>query len=195
MNWPLNNPTITQPFAANPGDYDQFGYPAHNGLDLWTGDAPPWVYAFETGIVEKVGWEAGGYGKYVVLRHLISGLLVFSYYAHLQTVYAHTGQPLGAGFVLGEMGSTGNSSGPHLHFGIRNEYYIGPYKGFIDPLPILRGSGIPWAKETDIDSSPLSPPAGRPPSKPWVLPGSFGRLVPAIIGRHGRTMYRMKKQF
>ena len=45
MIFPLQDPLVTQPFGANPSDYTRFGYPAHNGLDLWTAEIPPMVSA------------------------------------------------------------------------------------------------------------------------------------------------------
>ena len=87
MNYPITTPTITQYFEANPQDYTQWGYPGHNGLDLWTADRPAFIFAVEQGIVEKVGYEQGGYGKYIVIRHE----KFRSYYAHLSEVYAAPG--------------------------------------------------------------------------------------------------------
>ena len=119
MIWPLKNPVITQEFGANPGSYDQFGYPGHNGLDLWTAESPPYVFSISDGQVEKVGWEAAGYGKYVVVLHD----LYHAYYAHLDSVVVRPGQVLAAGSTIGLMGSTGFSTAPHLHLGIRLSIY------------------------------------------------------------------------
>ena len=201
MNYPISTPTITQYFGANPQDYTRYGYPGHNGLDLWTADKPAYIYSVEQGIVEKVGYEQGGYGKYIVIKHL----QFRSYYAHLSAVYVAPGAVCAAFQTIGIMGSTGNSTGPHLHLGIRVEPHTGVYKGFIDPLPVLTFSTIPpvcEGRDADVIASPdpviasLSPSFGdetkqstaKQPKKPYTI-GSV------IIGRHGRIMFRMKKYF
>lgn len=191
MNMPLETlggqplPAITQRFGANPGVYDRFGYPGHNGLDLWTDARPPRVFCIAPGQVEKVGWEAGGYGKYVVVRHPGGWR---SYYAHLERVSALPGQRLEGGDPLGWMGSTGFSSGPHLHLGIRLDDPAGAYRGYIDPLPVLLGETLLPALPPEEAAAPAQPAPGS--ARPAVLQPA--RLV---IQRGRKTVYRMRRIF
>jgi len=92
--------------------------PSHIGLDigLHTGDA---VYAADGGVIAFAGWSTGGgYGKLVVVDHLNGRE---TRYAHLSRVKVSCGQHVRAGDLIGLGGSTGWSTGPHLHFEIRVE--------------------------------------------------------------------------
>jgi murein DD-endopeptidase MepM/ murein hydrolase activator NlpD len=84
----------------------------HTGidLDLETGDP---IYASFDGIVRVAGYNAGGYGRYVVLRHY-NGLETL--YGHLSKINFESGTMVKAGDEIGLGGSTGRSSGPHLHY-------------------------------------------------------------------------------
>jgi murein DD-endopeptidase MepM/ murein hydrolase activator NlpD len=91
-------------------------YPGiHNGVDLAgsTGDA---VIAADGGTVVFAGLHYGGYGYLVVIDH---GNGFQTYYAHLSRVGVRCGAGVSAGGYVGAMGSTGNSTGPHLHFEIQ----------------------------------------------------------------------------
>lgn len=86
----------------------------HDGIDIAAnmGDK---VHAAESGTVIFCG-EAGGYGKLIIIEHK-NGFK--TYYGHLSVTLAATGVFAAQGTVIGEVGSTGNSTGPHLHFEIR----------------------------------------------------------------------------
>ncbi len=87
------------------------------------------------GQVLSAGW-AGAYGYQVVIRHTDGR---YSQYAHLSALGVKAGQQVSGGQRIGRSGSTGNSTGPHLHFEIRT----GPgYGSDIDPLKYLRGHGV-----------------------------------------------------
>ncbi len=90
-----------------------YGY--HPGLDIggWLG-AP--ILAADSGYVVVAGWDNTGYGNMVVVDH---GNGFQTVYAHLQAYYVETGTNVSKGQQIGEIGSTGNSTGPHLHFEIR----------------------------------------------------------------------------
>ena len=64
----------------------------------------------------SAGWDPGGYGKLVVLSH---GVGVTSWYAHLSRIRVRRGACVAAGARIGAVGSTGVSTGPHLHFEVR----------------------------------------------------------------------------
>ncbi|GAD59457.1 M23 family metallopeptidase [Brevundimonas abyssalis] len=74
------------------------------------------MLATSEGVVTAVGYDRAGYGRYVEVRHP-NGLR--SFYAHMSAVDVQTGAEVAAGQVVGKVGSTGYSTGPHLHFEIR----------------------------------------------------------------------------
>jgi murein DD-endopeptidase MepM/ murein hydrolase activator NlpD len=90
----------------------------HYGTDLKLNIGDPVRCAFN-GKVRITGYEAGGYGNYVVVRH-DNGLETV--YGHLSKILVHENEPLKSGDEIGLGGSTGRSTGPHLHFEVR---YLG----------------------------------------------------------------------
>lgn len=79
--------------------------------------------------------NAGSYGIQVVIKHAPN---IYTQYAHLSSVNVESGNEVSAGEVIGRAGSTGNSSGPHLHFEVRK----GPnYGDDIDPVSFLKDQG------------------------------------------------------
>jgi murein DD-endopeptidase MepM/ murein hydrolase activator NlpD len=83
----------------------------HSGVDIGAPMGAP-VVAAGTGIVMSSGW-LGGYGKAIVIQH--NGVQQ-TLYGHLSEVFVQAGQRIEQGTVIGRVGSTGNSTGPHLHF-------------------------------------------------------------------------------
>lgn len=112
-NWsmPLNESQITSRFGMR-------GYRWHYGTDLELDTGDPIKACFD-GIVRISQYNAGGYGYYVLVRHY-NGLETL--YGHMSRIDVKVGQIVKAGEQLGLGGSTGRSSGPHLHFEIR---YVG----------------------------------------------------------------------
>ncbi|MGW0790668.1 transglycosylase family protein [Streptomyces sp. NPDC002911] len=105
----------------------------HTGVDfpVPTGTS---VKAVSSGKVVSAGW-AGAYGYEIVIRHSDGK---YSQYAHLSSLHVREGQQVGSGQRIARSGSTGNSTGPHLHFEIRT----GPgYGSDIDPVGYLRAGG------------------------------------------------------
>ena len=86
----------------------------HQALDI-SGTTGSLVYAADTGYVATTGWM-GGYGNYIVVNH---GNGFETLYAHLSQIRVIAGQGVQRGQVIGLVGSTGRSTGPHLHFEIR----------------------------------------------------------------------------
>jgi len=100
----------------------------HWGIDL-AGSEGEGVYATDAGVVVYAGWNNYGYGNMVMIDH---GNGFQSLYAHLSNIYRFCGQSVGQGEGIGAIGSTGRSSGPHLHFEIMTATYkINPW----DVLP------------------------------------------------------------
>ncbi len=86
----------------------------HAGTDIGAAQGTP-VLAAQDGVVTAADY-AGGYGLMVVLRHQADGTQLESRYAHLSEILVEPGKPVRKGDVVGLVGSTGNSTGPHLHF-------------------------------------------------------------------------------
>ena len=88
----------------------------HQGIDL-VGITNKKVYAICPGVVERAGYDKGGFGNYVRIKE--DGTENRIYLAHLDKIYVKVGQRLTYTTVVGLMGSTGNSTGPHTHVEIR----------------------------------------------------------------------------
>ncbi|MGI6741505.1 MAG: LysM peptidoglycan-binding domain-containing M23 family metallopeptidase [Brevefilum sp.] len=108
--------TFTFPTPATWLSGYDYAPPVHNGLDF-DGDFGSPIYAADTGVIVYSGWSDRGYGNLIVIDH-DSGWQTF--YAHLldNTLLA-CGSNVQKGQLIAAMGSTGNSTGPHLHFEIR----------------------------------------------------------------------------
>ncbi len=93
------------------------GYRGHSGVDLCLrgGTLGAAVYAADGGTVEFSGW-AGGYGNLIRINH---GNGYSTYYGHLSSRFVSVGDRVSSGQQIGRAGSTGNSTGPHLHFEVR----------------------------------------------------------------------------
>ncbi len=138
--------TLTQPFGANPQDYQQFGLNGHEGLDYIPKDADKKVCAVESGIVvtdfdDPIQGKA--YGNNIVI--FVSANRRLWNYAHLAQNFVSKGDKVLRGQPLGLMGNTGNTTGPHLHLGLRLADANGNplntnngFKGFIDPAPTIK---------------------------------------------------------
>ncbi|HEX6780498.1 MAG TPA: peptidoglycan DD-metalloendopeptidase family protein [Solirubrobacterales bacterium] len=108
-------------FGVNRGDH------LHSGIDFPVAAGTP-VGAAGVGTVIFAGYNTGGYGNLVVVQHRLG---YTSWYAHLSSVAVASGQAVEGGTRIGYVGSTGNSTGPHLHFEVRR------YDTPIDPAPLL----------------------------------------------------------
>lgn len=138
---------VTQIFGINPEDYDQFGLAGHNGVDFgcWTGTD---LYAVEPGTVVEAYNDAGGYGLTV---YVVADSGRGWRYGHLSHLDVAVGDVVTRGQRLGLSGNTGNSSGPHLHLGMRppNPDKANGFNGYIDPLPTLEW--LAEQQENDVD--------------------------------------------
>jgi peptidoglycan hydrolase-like protein with peptidoglycan-binding domain len=99
----------------------------HQGLDFGASAGTP-VGAAGRGTVSYAGWNAGGYGNLVVIDHRLG---FQTWYAHLATVGVGPGQAVSGRTRIGTVGSTGHSTGPHLHFEVRRNGTP------VDPTPYL----------------------------------------------------------
>lgn len=99
----------------------------HSAIDIAAPLGTP-VTAADRGVVIRAGWSSVGYGNFVVIDHQIDYITL---YAHLSEIWVEEGQIVAQGELIGAVGSTGNSTGPHLHFEIRD------FGRRIDPLSLL----------------------------------------------------------
>jgi murein DD-endopeptidase MepM/ murein hydrolase activator NlpD len=88
----------------------------HRAIDVAANLGTP-ITAADRGVVVRAGWNDQGYGRFVVIDHQIDYVTL---YAHLDRILVQEGDIVGQGQVIGTVGSTGNSTGPHLHFEIRD---------------------------------------------------------------------------
>jgi hypothetical protein len=109
--WPANNHWLS--------GYDYSPSTNHFGIDI-AGSLGDAVYAADNGVIVYAGWNNWGYGNVIVIDH-DGGWQTL--YAHLSVLNVGCGQSVYQGDVIGYFGSTGNSSGPHLHFEMLNETY------------------------------------------------------------------------
>ena len=128
--WPEPQAQISQGFGPSTfwfepayGQYPHF----HTGIDMVAPFGSP-VYAADDGVVALVGSSSTGYGNYVVIAH--SGGLD-TLYGHLSTAVVRVGDPVTQGQPVGLEGSSGNSTGAHLHFELRINQRP------VDPTPYL----------------------------------------------------------
>ncbi|MBL7022405.1 M23 family metallopeptidase [Patescibacteria group bacterium] len=102
--WPTNSRRITQYYKWR-----------HSGLDIGNKTGQP-IYASESGKVTTAGWNAGGYGYYVIINH---GNGLETLYAHASKLYVKKGESVSRGDIIAAIGSTGWSTGPHIHYEVK----------------------------------------------------------------------------
>lgn len=107
----------------------------HSGIDIAAPTGTP-IYAAVSGSVTASGWNPFGYGQLVIVRGLDGRDY---YYAHNSKLLVRQGQRVGQGERIALMGSTGNSSGPHLHFEVRDGARI------LNPFALLPASRVQLA--------------------------------------------------
>lgn len=106
FGWPVNGGWISDVYISDRN---------HKGLDI-AADMGTEIYAAGTGVVVSAGWNPGGYGYVVMIDHLDGHQTV---YAHMSAVLVNENQVVAQGQLIGEVGSTGDSTGPHCHFEVR----------------------------------------------------------------------------
>ena len=169
----------------------------HNGTDIWSKHEPCWIEAPYDGVVleaKKSTSPGGGFGNFVILLHKIGGKQYTTLYAHMQdgTIKVKKGQKVEAGTPLGKMGTTGMSTGKHLHWELRlGKQHIWDAKGknYIEPIAFFRAliaqeaaiatasveateddvvapAPVHGAKAPAPKPAPAAKPAARPAAKP-----------------------------
>jgi murein DD-endopeptidase MepM/ murein hydrolase activator NlpD len=166
----------------------------HNGTDIWSPVEPCWIEApFDGTVVEarKSTAAGGGFGNFVRLQHKINGEYYTTTYAHMVdgSVKVKPGQKIEAGTPIGKMGSTGMSTGKHLHWELqKGKTYAWNDKGlnFIEPvaffdalikLEAINGT----AKDVTPADAPVAPApvhGSAKPAKPVAAPA-----IPASVSK------------
>lgn len=144
MRYPFNGTyRLTQPFGVNPESYARFSLKGHSGLDFALPKGTP-VRATEDGTVITSAFDGPGFGNYIQVQ----GSYV-TIYAHLDQSLVTKGKKVAAGEIIGYSGNTGNSTGPHLHLGVKplNPDENNGYFGAIDPMPLLKEADMPASKD------------------------------------------------
>jgi peptidoglycan hydrolase-like protein with peptidoglycan-binding domain len=120
---------LARPLRGRVGDgFGPRGNRFHAGIDIPAASGRA-VRAAARGRIRHAGWTSSGYGNLVTIRHRGR---VRTMYAHLSKIRVRRGQRVSAGTVVGRVGSSGASTGPHLHFEVRVR------GAAVDPLPALR---------------------------------------------------------
>jgi murein DD-endopeptidase MepM/ murein hydrolase activator NlpD len=123
------------------GEVDRLSPRGHSGLDIAAPEGTP-VVAADRGEVLKAYWNKDGYGGLIIIAHP-SGYE--TWYGHLDSFDVEQGQQVKRGEQIGLMGSTGFSTGSHLHFEVRQDGQLR------DPLAFLEEAKLQSADESDQD--------------------------------------------
>lgn len=121
--WPADG-VITDTYGTRQG--------THYGVDVAGGTGTS-IYAVDKGVVTK-SYFSGSYGNVVFIKHSNN---LETVYAHLKTRHVQEGQAVNQGQIIGEMGSTGDSSGVHLHFEVHEKEWTVDKKNAINPIVAL----------------------------------------------------------
>jgi len=197
---------INQKFGENANSfYIEQGLKGHNGLDLYAPDSTP-IYASHNGRVTFTGYDGGG-GLGIVIRteekfdYLESTSLFKTLYWHLKrdTIKVTGGQTVKCGDLIALANNTGNSTGSHLHFGLKPiykgeedwQYYNleneNGYRGSIDPLPYL-----------DLTTGFITLRKGDKGAKVQEMQIKLNILLPATLntdGNFGDKTLKVLKEF
>ena len=130
---PSDKPVKTAAFTSGYGvrsDPFRGGAAMHAGIDLAGPHGTP-IYATADGTVTNAGWNSGGYGNLIKVDH---GRGIETRYGHLAQMLVRDGQPVKRGQLIGRMGSTGRSTGNHLHYEVRIDGRA------VNPIPFMRST-------------------------------------------------------
>jgi murein DD-endopeptidase MepM/ murein hydrolase activator NlpD len=190
----------------------------HNGTDIWSPHEPCWIEAPFDGVVveaRKSTAAGGGFGNFVSLSHKINGEDYVTVYAHMldDSIKVTQGQKITAGTPLGKMGSTGMSTGKHLHWELQKaKKYAWNATGlnFIEPVAFFDALiKLEAVKGTAKNQTPADAPAApapvhgkapqkaapvppKPPVAPVSVAGTYtvvkGDNLTRIASRNGTTV-------
>jgi murein DD-endopeptidase MepM/ murein hydrolase activator NlpD len=121
------------------------GSAMHPGIDLAGKYGTP-VYATADGKVLRAGWNNGGYGNLIEIDH---GRGITTRFGHLSAVLIHSGDHVTRGQLIGRMGSTGRSTGNHLHYEVRIDGRA------VNPIPFMKSTDYVLAMQKRANSAPM----------------------------------------
>jgi hypothetical protein len=139
---PLPGSVITFNFYQESTAYEQFGFRAHNGTDFGGLPLGTPILAMADGVVTRVEYDVLGYGHWIMLAHDQKG--AYTMYCHATEVLVPVGKVVSAGKRIALLGSSGNSTGVHLHLEIRGMNLDGSYREGT-PMPKGRVDPRTWA--------------------------------------------------
>jgi lipoprotein NlpD len=122
----------------------------HEGIDIAGASGTP-IVAAASGTVVKAGWDNWGLGNAITIKHLDGSITV---YGHSRRLLVSKSQQVIQGQIIGEMGSTGNSTAPHLHFEVHPNGRIA-----VDPLGLLTSLTASVSSGFDNSNPSVSSPA------------------------------------
>jgi murein DD-endopeptidase MepM/ murein hydrolase activator NlpD len=161
------DPSFPAGYAITPGRTDYLYYDGHNGWDLALRYEPVLAAAPGTVVIAGVDANNSGFGETITIDHQ-NGFT--TRYAHLSDIWVHPGQTVARGQQIGVSGNTGNSTGPHLHFGL---YLTNPWTA-IDPWGWTGSGPDPWGAFDSGDYWISGNPQNMGPSAPSVLAAAAG---------------------
>ena len=145
---PSEKPVRTAEFTSGFGvRSDPFrGHAAmHAGIDL-SGPVGTPIYATADGTVSDAGWNSGGYGRLVKIDH---GRGIETRYGHLSAIMVRPGDRITRGQLIGRMGSTGRSTGSHLHYEVRIDGRA------VNPIPFMKSTDYVLAMQRRANAAPM----------------------------------------
>lgn len=146
---PLKVMVISQNFGMNPQNYIKFGDYGHNGIDLRCIEGTD-LFSPIDGEITEVGWQPTGYGLFYRIKNDFFECIL----AHLKENYLAKGSKVIKGQLIGKTGNTGNSTGPHLHFGVRIAGMSNPQiSNYSDPIWYLNREDLDIARlQKELDN-------------------------------------------
>jgi murein DD-endopeptidase MepM/ murein hydrolase activator NlpD len=188
----------------------------HNGVDLWSSKEPCYIEAIADGKVLEARMSTaagGGYGYFVRLLHKIDGEWYTSTYAHMVagSLKVKKGQTIKAGTILGKMGTTGASTGKHLHIEIqkgKTYAWTGDGTRFVEPLAfiaalieknkVLGAAPKPTPEDAPVAPAPVHGPKPvaakpKPPAKPKTYKVKPGDTLGKIATANKTTVAKLAK--
>lgn len=147
FDWPVWEARMSRGFMPRVKRKGRKASRPHKGIDLAAQRGNP-VMASTDGVVIYTGKDFNGFGKMIMIETVGENSGYATLYAHLDKIVVYDGQKVVQGEVIGALGNTGRSSGPHLHFEIRRSDGIP-----IDPLPMLP-AGKDLTNDVDDPSAP-----------------------------------------
>jgi murein DD-endopeptidase MepM/ murein hydrolase activator NlpD len=145
---PSEKPVKTAAFTSGYGvRSDPFKGSAamHAGIDL-SGPAGTPIYATADGVVSEAGWHNGGYGNLIKITH---GRGIETRYAHLSGISVRAGEQIKRGQLIGRMGSTGRSTGSHLHYEVRIDGRA------VNPIPFMKSNDYLLAMQKKVNGAAM----------------------------------------